>query len=60
MDMNYFYGTDEKGNMTYFYGTDGVFFLPGTCKVRISNSINEICSYSKIRKKNFKKLKIGK
>ena len=24
MDMDYFYGTDEKGNMAYFYGTEGV------------------------------------
>ena len=24
MDMDYLYGTDEKGNMAYFYGAEGV------------------------------------
>ena len=27
MDINHFYETDEKGNMTYFYGTEDVLSL---------------------------------
>ena len=26
--MDYFYQTDEKGNMVNFYGTEGVIILP--------------------------------